>query len=89
MGRNTISIVQYVWCAPCINCHRTTVDSSPLQLRGAVQWVALSRVAVCLALGFCEPSGMSLDNFTAYSAGFVALGVSQSFLVQLALTAVS
>ena len=36
MGRNTISIVQYVWFAPCINCRRTIVDSSPLQLRGAV-----------------------------------------------------
>ena len=36
MGRNTICIVQYVWCAPCINRHRTAVDSLPLQLRGAV-----------------------------------------------------
>ena len=35
MGRNTISSGQYVWCAPCINCHRTTVDFA-LQLRGAV-----------------------------------------------------
>ena len=54
-----------------------------------LQWVALSRVAVSLTLGLCEPSGISLDNFTAYSAGFVALGVSQSYLVPRALTAVS
>ena len=49
-----------------------------------LQWVALSRVAVSLALGCCEPSGISLDSFTAYSAGAVALGASQSCLVPLA-----